>query len=200
MKKLILMLLVLAMLLPVVSSTAATLFNPNSKALSAYDGMPALSSVSPFKFEHVKKGIGCGNCPVYTAPYTNAYRAANGKASVDTNHNIDVGGFNSQGWLLVRYSTNNGSTRVGWIPPKYVKGVKTPMTPHFTYIQCTAPDTLYVSDNNLEPGDTTSWFAVLEPGETFYVVGRYNYYDIEQWYIEFDLDGQPARGFILADQ
>lgn len=187
-------LLVLALLMTSVTALAATSINGRTGAAD-----DDLSKVTPFKFEHMKNGIGCGLCPVYSAPYQEAYRAADGKASVDTNSYIDVGGFNEQGWLLVRYSTNKGSTRVGWIPPKYVKDVKTSMYPHFSYIEQTAASEIYVTDNNLDPNDNSSYFAVLNPGETYYVVGRYNYYDYDFWYIEFMLDDQPARGFILVD-
>ena len=159
----------------------------------------SLSDVTPFKFEHQKKGIGRGVCPVYSAPYEGAYRCNSGKASVDTGSSIDLGGYSDQGWLLVRYSTNNGGTRVGWIPPKYISGVKTSMVPHFSYIAQTAKSDINVTDNNLEPYDANGYFAQLEKGETFYVIGRYNYYQYDLWYIEFTVDGQTARGFIPND-
>ena len=171
-----------------------------SIGVSSYGSVSgSLSGVTPFKFEHRRNGIGRGVCPVYSAPYNGAYRANNGRAAVDTNSYVDLGGYSDQGWLLVRYSTNNGGTRVGWIPPKYVKGVKTSMVPHFTHIAQTAPTEIYVTDNNLEPYDSSSYFARLEAGETFYVVGRYNYYQYDLWYIEFTLDGQTARGFIPTE-
>ena len=49
-------------------------------------------NVIDFKFHHYPNGIGYGNCPVYTAPSTSAYRTANGKASIDTNHDMWIGG------------------------------------------------------------------------------------------------------------
>lgn len=194
MKKVFALILVLAVVLTCTVSFAATPVNGGSNGGTG----ASLSSVSPFKFQHFKNGIGRGLCPVYSAPYMNAYRAANGKACVDTNHFVDVGGYDANGWLLVRYETNNGATRVGWIPPKYVKNVKQSMAPHFVWIAQTAYDEIYVTDDNLQPYNTQSFFARLEPGEVYYIVGRYNYYGIELWYIEFDLDGQPARGFIPA--
>ncbi len=185
------LLLVLALLATSVTAFAATPIT-NVTTLSGSE----LDDVVPFKFEHKKQGIDCGVCPVYSAPSLEAYRAANGHATVDTNSRIDIGGF-EKGWLLVRYQTNNGSNRVGWIPSEYVKNVKTPMTPHFSSIPQVATEHIYVTDNNLDPYDNSSYFAVLEPGETYYVVGRYNYYDYDFWYIEFTLDDQVARGFIL---
>ena len=193
MKRILALLTALVMVLTCTAALAATAVNNGSSSSSSSD----LSSVTPFKFQHMPNGIGCGTCPVYSAPYYNAYRCANGKASCATNSYIDVGGFSEQGWLLVRYSTNNGGTRVGWIPPKYVKGVYTSMSPHFTYIAQVATQKTNVSDNNLAPTDPSSIFAVLDEGETYYIVGRYNYYNYDLWYIEFYIGDQPARGFIL---
>lgn len=159
---------------------------------------PSKSELYPFKFEHHKKGIGLGNCPVYSAPYSGAYRAANGKSSCDTNYYVDIGGFEN-GWLFVRYETNKGSWRVGWIPPKYVRGVKTPMTPHFKYIRQVAKTEIDVSDNNLAFNDKSSIIGTLRSGDVYYVLAYYDYYGYDQYYIEFENNGQTARGFIPMD-
>ncbi|MDO5435546.1 MAG: hypothetical protein Q4G19_04175 [Clostridia bacterium] len=156
---------------------------------------PAKYELTPFKFEHHKNGIGLGNCPVYSAPYSDAYRAANGKASCATNSYVDIGGYDN-GWLMVRYETNNGSWRVGYIPPQYARNVKTPMTPHFQYIRQVANEWISVSDNNLARNDRSSVIGTLEPGDVYYVLAYYDYYDYSQYYIEFEVNGQPARGFI----
>lgn len=156
---------------------------------------PSKSELTPFKFEKRKDGIGLGTCPVYSAPYSDAYRANNGKASCATNSYIDIGGF-ERGWLFVRYETNNGSWRVGWIPSKYVHDVKTPMTPHFTYIRQVAGETIDVSDNNLSANERSSIFWTLRPGDEYYVLAYYDYYGYDQYYIEFSMYGQTARGFI----
>ena len=154
-----------------------------------------LRSLPPFKFEKHKDGIGFGPCPVYTAPSTDSYRCANGKATCDTNSKMDDGGFVS-GWLLVRYETNKGDYRVGYIPPKYVKGYTSKMYPHFGYIPAVAEGTIYVTDNPMTHGTS---FAELSAGETFHILSKYDYYKkdgLEWWYIECDVDGQTARGFI----
>lgn len=188
MKKRIALALLLVMTFMCTFSYAATGYNGTSYS--------AGSNLYAFKFEHKNKGIGCGTCPVYTAPYMSAYRI-NGNAACDTNHSLDVGGFDSNGWLLVRYQTNNGSTRVGWIPPSYVRGVKTSMYPHFGYVAQRAGSVTPVTDNNLNPYDSSSYFAQLGAGETYYLLGYYDYYGISLSYIEFTLYGQTARGFIL---
>lgn len=154
-----------------------------------------LQALPPFKFEKHKEGIDYGRCPVYTAPSSDAYRCANGKALCDTNASMDEAGFVS-GWLLVRYETNKGDYRVGYIPPKYVKGYKSQMAPHFGYIPAVAEGTIYVTDNPMTHGTS---FAVLAEGESFHILSKYDYYKkngLEWWYIECDVDGQTARGFI----
>ena len=154
-----------------------------------------LNSLPPFKFQKHKDGIGFGSCPVYSAPSTSAYRPANGRASCQTNAKMDEAGF-VNGWLLVRYETNNGATRCGYIPGKYVKGFKSGMAPHFDYIPAVADDTIYVTDDTYSH---TNYFGRLEAGEEFYVLSKYNYYannGFDWWYIECTIDGQTARGFI----
>ncbi len=162
----------------------------NSSSLQA-----ELNALPPFKFAKHKYGIGRGSCPVYTAPSLDSYRCANGKASCDTNSAMDDGGYVS-GWLLVRYETNNGGVRVGYIPPKYVKGYESSMYPHFGYVPACADDYIYVTDNPMMHGTS---IAMLNPGETFHILSRYDYYKqngLEWWYIECDIDGQIAYGFI----
>ena len=151
-----------------------------------------LRKIVSFKFWNFEDGIGYGNCPVYTAPSENAYRCANGKASCSTDSSMGEAGFVS-GWLMVRYNTNNGGERVGYIPPRYVEGYQAKMrTPAFDYIPAVAADTLYVTDNTKLSG---SAFAVLDPGETFYFLAKYTYFT-DWWYIECTVDGRVARGFI----
>ena len=154
-----------------------------------------LNQLPPFKFEKHKKGIGYGSCPIYSAPSYDAYRTANGKSSCQTNAAMDDAGF-VDGWLLVRYETNKGSYNVGYIPPKYVKNFKSKMGPHFGYIPAMANESITVTNN---PMSHKQSMAELAPGETFYVISKYNYYasqGLEWWYIEFTVDGQVARGFI----
>lgn len=187
---------VLAILIMVMCTLAlATAFAGTSTERSSSGGSSALNSLPPFKFEKHKYGIGYGNCPVYTAPSESSYRSANGKASVATNgYEVDDAGY-VDGWLLVRYEIKGG-WRVGYIPPKYVRGFRSSMAPHFGWVPCTANEEIYVTDNVYSHKDS---FAVLEPGEQFAVISQYNYYankGYDWWYIECEVDGQTARGFI----
>ena len=166
-------------------------------AVPALAANSSLYNVIDFKFHHYQYGIGYGNCPVYTAPSTSAYRAANGKASVDTNHDMYIGGFETgSGWLLVRYETSGGGVRVGYIPPNYISGFKTDIDRlKFSHIQQTATSYIEITDN---PLNYNTSFGALSPGDTYYILGKYTYYG-NWWYIECYINGQIARGFIDRD-
>ena len=189
----------LVLMAAVLAFSAATAGTSTEKQNRTYDGeqqlQKELNELPPFKFAKHKYGIGYGNCPVYTAPTEEAYRAANGKAVCSTNSAMDEAGYVS-GWLLVRYETNKGNYRVGYIPPKYVRGFKSDMAPHFGYVPATADDVILVTDNPMVHGTS---FAQLEKGEPFHILSRYNYYaknGLDWWYIECEVDGQIAYGFI----
>ena len=168
------------------NNTIGTTSNANSDLYNVID----------FKFHHYEYGIGYGSCPVYTAPSKNAFRCANGKASCDTNADMYIGGFDVTGWLMVRYETNGGGVRVGYIPPEYVRGFTTSIDRlKFSYIEQTAVNTITVTDNPLMPNSS---FATLSRGETYHILGKYTYYG-NWWYIECEVDGQVARGFINRD-
>ena len=183
MKKLVALVLLAALALSLIPSALA----------EAYDGDSALFYVIDFKFHHYEKGIGYGSLPVYTAPSLDAVRAANGKATVDTNADMYIGGFDESGWLMVRYETNNKGIRVGYVEPGKVKGFKTDIdTLKFSRIPQVAQTRIDVTD---DPLMISAPFAELEAGETYYILGKYTYYG-NWWYIECTLDGKVARGFI----
>ncbi len=186
MKKLLCCLMSVLLLVAFVSSASAGR-SINSTSDSSVD-----STIKEFLFIEMKDGIGCGDCPVYTAPTLNAYRANNGKAQCSTDQPLLIAGFNNEGWLLVRYGTDSGSTRVGYIPPSYLGNFTSPERVDFSYVETTAATTLYVTDN---PMNNYSPFAVLDAGETYYILGSYTYYG-NWWYIECTVDGLVSRGFI----
>ena len=190
-KKITLLLTALALIAASSCALAATPVNGPS-----FSGNSALYDVLDFKFHHYEHGIGYGTCPVYTAPSSTAYRCVNGKAAIDTNYDMWVGGYDRTGWLLVRYETNNGGCRVGYIPPESVRGFKTDIDVlAFSYIPQTAVAQISVTDNPLVQNST---FAVLSPGEEYHILGKYTYYG-NWWYIEFYVGSQIARGFINRD-
>lgn len=150
-----------------------------------------LFDVYDFKFEIHKEGIGLGTCPVYTAPSTDAVRNANGKASVDTRDRVDVAGRSDNGWLLVRYEIKNG-WRVGYIPRENSRNYKTNMAFHFSAIPQVAAQRIAVTDSTAKKPQP---YTYLEVGTPYTILGKYTYTG-NWWYIEFEMDGQPARGFI----
>ena len=195
--QLFLVMIVITACLSMVSPALASWSMSNGRYV--YDGPDELNdelySLPPFKFEIHHYGIGYGPCPVYTAPSESSYRCAGGGATCDTNAKMDDAGYVS-GWLLVRYETNSGGVRVGYIPPKFVRGFESSMYPHFGYVPAAPDSTIYVTDNPMMHGTS---FAVLEPGEQFHILSRYDYYKkngLEWWYIECNVDGQLAYGFI----
>ena len=188
-KSLIALFLVLC-LIPSAYAGTSTSGNGSHNVSSSSDLQERLSKAPAFKFDIHSGGIGYGSCPVYTAPSEDAFRCANGKAACDTNAKMSEAGFDKTGWLLVRYDTNNGGSRIGYVPPGYVKGFKSVMQlPSFEYIPATAAETLYVTDNLYVK---SSSFTTLSPGKTFYILGKYTYPTAvsEFWYIECDVDGQ----------
>ena len=77
-----------------------------------------------------------------------------------------------------------------------LRGSSPVCTPHFGFIQATANDTILVTDN---PMSHTDSFAILDPGEEFYILSKYDYYKkngLEWWYIQCTVDGKVACGFI----
>ena len=142
--KMLAVLTVVALLLCVPTALAGTSMGGGSSTGSGSE----LYNVNQFTFFHKSSGIGYGNCAVYTAPSSNAYRCANGRASCDTNHDMYVAGFDESGWLMVRYDTSDGGCRVGYIAPSDVRGYKFDKI-RFQRIQQTANGTIKVTDNPL---------------------------------------------------
>ena len=194
MKRILAVLIALMIALPAACALAGSSIDADEiTPSSSSEKVSRLLSILDFKFFNKKDGIGYGSCPVYSAPYENAYRLANGKASCNTNSEISVGGYDATGWLMVRYKTNNGNCRVGYIPPKHIKGYKADVSElKFDHVEVEAADVIYVTDN---PMINYSAFAKLAIGESFTILGKYTYYG-NWWYVECTVDGQPARGFI----
>ena len=191
MKRLLALILLASLVLALVPSAQAG--RSTESKTRTYDGNSPLYEVIDFKFHEYKKGIGYGSLPVYSAPSVNAYRCANGKATIDTNAEMFVGGFDETGWLMVRYETNNGAVRVGYVEPGKVQGFKIDIDRlKFSYIPQVAQSRIDVTD---DPMMISAPFAVLDPGETYYILGKYTYYG-NWWYIECTVDGKVARGFI----
>lgn len=153
-----------------------------------------LINLQDFKFFHKEDGI-AGNVrwPVYTAPSEDSLRLADGKAWCNPSGEMSVGGHTEDGWLLVRYKTPEEYSRVGYVPPRYISGVKTGVGGlDFDRITVKAAEEITITDDldeKLPP------FGKLETGDSFDILAKYTYYG-NWWYIEATVDGKTARGFI----
>lgn len=134
--------------------------------------------------------------PVYSAPSASSWRGANGKASVSTNGRIYAYG-QENNWLMIMYETDASSNavRVGWINLAELKGkASLPGAVRFDNIRMTLDQTVFVTDDpvgqtpmtTLNAGTQVTWLS------TFY--SNYHIWD----YIEFNLNGQRARGFVMS--
>ena len=193
MKKNLLKILVTVMVL----AAAAAMFSAGTAEshglLSFTEWKDQLLGLQSFKFQNHKKGLGLGDCPVYTAPYNGALRFANNRQAVDTNKELYEAGKTDDGWLLVRYEPVPGTTRVGYIPPKYVSKFKSQMSiRNFGNVSAVAAGNIDVTDNPIKNGAV---FATLLPGDSFSILAKYTYHG-NWWYIECTVNGKTARGFI----
>ena len=143
-------------------------------------------------FQHKKAGLKLGDLPVFTAPSQKALRMAKGRAKIDTDREVYVGGKTADGWLLVRYDPGNGTIRTGYIPPQYVRKVKASKLNYFVDIPVVAGSMINVTD---DPIGGRNFFYTLQQGESFEILAKYTY-NGTWWYIECTVDGKRARGFI----
>lgn len=152
-----------------------------------------LLTLQRFTFQRHKDGIDRGTCPVYTAPYEDALRLGNNGLECDTNKDIYEAGYTEEGWLLVRFESSSGKTRVGYIPPRFLKQFKSSLSERkFSRIPAIAGDTIPVADNPVKAGETITELAA---GDSFVLLAKYTYHG-NWWYIECTAGGITTRGFI----
>lgn len=164
---------------------------------SEKDILDRLRIVQDFKFLNHKDGIGTDVAPVYTAPSSDAFRCAGGRARYELNGEISESNYVGD-WLLIRYrignkDDKNAYDRVGYIHKKYVKGFKSLMPRlDFEHIPLTAAQDIDITD---DPALKGTPFGTIHKGETFYVLMKYTYTG-NWYYVECVIDGKTARGFI----
>ena len=154
--------------------------------------LEALRAVKDFKFQNHHTGIGTGHYAVYTAPSENAFRSGNGKTAINLDAEMGESGV-YHGWMLVRYKTDRGQVRVGYIRAEGIDGFKSGMhAMDGEPILLTAAADIPVTDG---PMDLPEYFGTIRAGETFGVLRKYTYTG-SWWYVECTIEGKPARGFI----
>ena len=131
---------------------------------------------------------------VYSAPGTDTYRGANGKAMVSTNGSVYVAGWES-GWLLVMYETNSGAVRVGYVQAKSIKGDVQARNLSFAYQTAALVANATLTD---DPATRSSTLCRLAAGDTVTYLTMYQ--NSADWaYVETTSGGTRMRGFIPAD-
>lgn len=152
----------------------------------------ALLEVPDFKFFVRDKGIGKGNCAVFTAPDYKSLRLANGRASCDVEDEIAVAGY-ADGWLMVRYEIKDKKVRVGYIPPNKSRSLTANISRiTFDAVPVQLDEAIDITDN---PRDNSTPFGTLPAGTDITVLAKYTYTG-NWWYVETKLDGKLTRGFI----
>ena len=135
--------------------------------------------------------------PVYSAPFEDAWRGAKGKASVSLSEPFTLLASAQDGeWLLIEYSTDQKSGRVGWIqtPSGFVLTVET-LSARLSRIPYRVSRSSELTD---DPGGQQRRIGELQAGDT--VIGLWLYNDDPEWAcVETELEGQIAWAFTKAD-
>lgn len=153
----------------------------------------ALLQVPDFKFFVRDDGIGKGNCPVYTAPSEKSLRLADGNAYCNVGGEIAAAGYVNGEWLLVRYEIKDKKVRVGYIPPRYTKGLKADVSRiSFDAVAVQLDEEAEITDN---PRSNSTPYGTLPGGTEITVLAKYTYTG-NWWYVETKLNGKLTRGFI----
>ena len=130
----------------------------------------------------------------YTGPGTNYYRAGNGKAQYGAGGVARVYGYEGS-WLLIGYETSKGNYRIGYFQDKYlsnmtvVSGSGTPRKLKFEYRSSSISSTCQITDDPIIKYEA---FATLKRGQSCTYLAS-----MGSWaYIEVNVDGKKARGFV----
>ena len=168
----------------------------NSKLMSWTDFQPAGNcSLSGFEPVTIKGGQ---KLEVYSAPTTNSWRGANGKASVSTNGSVWAAGWEGN-WLQVFYEVNNGGLRVGYV--KYTGKVKrvednTNLTEALFFSRAQAEITANCTLTD-DPLKNQTAITTLPAGRTVTYLSTAINQNGRVWdYVETTVNGQTVRGYI----
>ena len=164
--------------------------NPTGKGMPT---PPAQNVNKPRGFEYVDLKAG-QKLAVFTAPYPDAYRANNGKATCSTNGAVYALGWDN-GWMLMLYEANHANQyRVGYVTgAQFKKGAQDNLGQLvWDGSRCEVLTAVNVTD---DPALTGRTLTTLSAGDT--VIYLTTMYNTDAWdYIETTIDGKPARGFV----
>ena len=169
-----------------------------SKLKSWTDYQPAGSwSLTGFEPVTLKSGQ---KLAVYSAPGTDSWRGANGKAMVNTNGSVWAAGWDGN-WLQVFYEVNNGGLRVGYVNGSAISGkvkgnggVNFNQTLYFSRERAKITANCQLTDDPLKNQTT---ITTLSSGRfVTYLTTAINQNGRVWDYVETTVNGQTVRGYI----
>ncbi|MBR2822779.1 MAG: YARHG domain-containing protein [Clostridia bacterium] len=163
--------------------------NPKGKGMPT---PPAANVNKPRGFEFVSLKAN-QKLPVYSAPSSNAYRANNGKALVNTSGAVYALGYDS-GWMLMLYEANYaGQYRVGYIDTGRIKGT----LPSLQQLSWERTSAQVLTTVNLTDDPALTGRALTSLPTGTWVTYLSTMFNNTGWdYVETTVNGKTARGFI----
>lgn len=133
---------------------------------------------------------------VYSAPNTKAWRGAKSKAEVSTNGEVWIAG-KADNWVLICYETSKGSVRIGYVEGSKLKDDLSGL-PELTFAGTPATITAGCSMTD-DVTKQASSIVELKAGATIIYLAPYELDGVAWAYIETQVSGKTARGFVPAD-
>lgn len=157
-------------------------------------GLGYMAEISPsLLFAASVSGLKGQKCPVYSAPQTDSWRAANGKASVVLDDSVSV--YDAiDNWALVEYSVSFRTSRFGWVYTGQARS-EDPIDWMVRVPARTACDTFITDDPNVSQYAQ----ATLSANTAVTVLGYLSSETSQNWayiYAEVTVNGVLMRGFI----
>ena len=173
---------------------AANTTNPIGKKLPAVSDLepPVPNAFPSFERMILKPNQ---KLAVYSGPGTHYYRGANGKAMVNTNEQVYIGGV-EDGWIMIMYWTNYNSVRVGFTQASKMKDKINPVRLSFYYASA---DVTRQCSLTSDPCVSYERIMTLYPGTQVILLAEYVNEEHEHWaFIETRMNNVPVRGFTEA--
>ena len=138
----------------------------------------------------VKKGT---KFPVYGAPFDDAWRGAKGKAAVSVAEPFGVlGSAQDDRWLMITYSVDKGSSRVGWIRTPDTLSEEFNCRLAFRLPYRVTRDTVLTDD----PAQSRREIGKLREGDLVIAMLKLSAGGTDWIYAETEIDGKPVWAFI----
>ena len=138
----------------------------------------------------VKKGT---KFPVYGAPFDDAWRGAKSKAAVSVAEPFGVlGSAQDDRWLMITYSVDKGSSRIGWIRTPDTLSEEFNCRLAFRLPYRVTRDTILTDD----PAQSRREIGKLREGDLVIAMLKLSAGGTDWIYAETEIDGKPVWAFI----